>query len=344
MYCHRARTLRNRATISLEMPSASSIAAFAFAMLAFAGNVRALEPAGAILQAPPAVREQIILPQMELGEALEIFEKNYRAPESAGRFDGLDLRSSQSLIKDLSVLSTKFSITAANAQKTISLHPAIFPVPLPPRKQIRWKRRLARGVRPPEISHQTFVVSLNGKPYVIAPGHGVRGDKRYYVPPMSDTAVRHATPEEAKHAFSLDRPPSQSPGKIVMLEGRLPTGESVRLQCAAVRGLEPLNVLLPDVRGSFHDWRRGVEVAYERTHIFVLPPAWSKPTRFRLRRTAGFSGAPAIEQMPEGDAVIGQFIGHRSIRIGNANFTLGVLADYQAIRSAVERFAAAAAN
>jgi hypothetical protein len=100
-------------------------------------------------------------------------------------------------------------------------------------------------------------------------------------------------------------------------------------------------VLLPDIRASFHDWRRGVEVAYERTQIFVLPPAWSKPSRLRLHRAAGFSGAPAIEKMPQGDAVIGQFIGHRSIKIGNLHFTLGVLADYEAIRSAVEKFAAA---
>jgi hypothetical protein len=201
---------------------------------------------------------------------------------------------------------------------------------------------LARGAKPPEISHQTFAISLNGKAYVIAPGHGVRGDKRYYTPPKSDTAVRHAAAEEAKQAFSLDRRPSQLPGKIVTLEGKLPTGESVRFQCAAVRGLEPLKVLLPDIRTSFHNWRRGVEVDYERTQIFILPPEWSKPNRLRLHRAIGFSGAPAIEKTPQGDAVAGQFIGYRSVQIDNAKFTLGILVDYEAIRSAVESFAALA--
>jgi hypothetical protein len=235
------------------------------------------------------------------------------------------------------VLATKFSISPAD-----SLHPAIFPVALSPQKLIHWKRKLPRGTKPPEISHQTFAVSLNGKAYVIAPGHGVRGDKRYYVPHKSDTAVRYATAEEAKQAYLLDRRPSQLPGKIVMLEGKLPTGESVRFSRGAVRGFEPLKVLLPDIRASFHNWRRRVEVDYERTQIFILPPEWSKPNRLRLHRAIGFSGAPAIEKMPQGDAVAGQFIGYRSIEIGDTKFTLGILADYEAIRSSVERFAALA--
>jgi hypothetical protein len=345
MYRRRARKFQNRSKTCFAAPAtsvAAAIAAFGFAVFAVVENAHALEPVSPIAQEPPAVRGQTIFPQMELNEALRVFERNYRTPESLDRYRRLNLRSSQDLIKDLSVLSSKFSTSPANSTNNISLHPAIFPVPLSPQKLARWKRKLPPRIKPPEISHQTFAVSLNGKAYVIAPGHGVRGDKRYYVPPKSDTAVRHATAEEAKQAFSLDRRPSQLPGKIAMLEGKLPTGQSVRFQCAAVRGLEPLQALLPDPRISFHNWRRGVEVDYERTQIFVLPPEWSKPNRFRLHRAVGFSGAPAIEMMPQGDAVIGQFIGYRSIAIGGTKFTLGILADYEAIRAAVESFAALA--
>jgi hypothetical protein len=362
MYLRRARMPWKHSKIYLEAPAASltaarvtktctranswavTIAAIGFILSAFAGNVHALEPVKPTLQALPAVTEQAILPQMDLDQALQVFEKNYRTPESLDRFHKLDLEGAQTLIKDLSVLNAKFYVSSENATSNISLHPAIFPVPVSPKKLISWKRKLPPRIKPPEISHQTFAVSLNGKAYVIAPGHGVRGDKRYSIPPKSDSAVRRATTEEAKQAFSLDRRPSQLPGKIVMLEGKLPTGETVRFQCASVRGLEPLQALLPDPRISFHNWRRGVEVHYERTQIFILPPEWSKPNRLRLHRAIGFSGAPAIEKMPEGDAVAGQFIGYRAVTIGSTKFTLGILADYEAIRTAVESFAATADN
>ena len=190
------------------------------------------------------------------------------------------------------------------------------------------------------MSHQTFVVTLNGKAYVIAPAHGMHGDKRYYTSPKSDTAVRLATEAEATHTISLDVRPSELPGKIVTLEGKLLTGESVRFESPTVRGLELLRVLLPDTRMSFHNWKRGVEVDYERMQIFILPPEWSYLNRLRIHRAAGFSGAPAIERTPQGDAVVGHFIGHRAIKVGGKKITLGIVEDHHAIRSAVEMFAA----
>ena len=244
------------------------------------------------------------------------------------------------MIEDLSVLNDKIRVSAKPTQEHISLRPYILPVPLSAQKLKLWKTALPGGISPPAVSHHTFVVTLNGKAYVIAPAHGVRGDKRYYTSPKSDTAVRLATEAEATHAISLDVRPSELPGKIVTLEGKLLTGERVRFESAAVRGLEPLRVLLPDVRMSFHNWKRGVEVDYERMQIFILPPEWSYPNRLRVHRAAGFSGAPAIERTPQGDAVIGHFIGHRAIKVGGKKITLGIVEDYHAIRSAVEMFAA----
>ena len=128
--------------------------------------------------------------------------------------------------------------------------------------------------------------------------------------------------------------------KIVTLEGKFQTGEIVRVQCAAVRGSEVLQTLLPDLRASFHDWNHNVEVDYERTLIFVLPPQWLYAGRLKIRRVAGFSGAPAIEKTSGGDVVAGHFIGHDTVDIDGRKMTLGVVEDYRAIRAAVESFAA----
>ncbi len=329
---------RPRAFLSFHLP-----VAFALAMAGLAGHARALEPpAGteSVSSAPRTAQDRAIWPRMGLEEALEAFEKNYRAPNSAGRFHELNMAGSQNLVEDLSVLNDKIRVSAKHSQEHISLRPYILPVPLPAQKLKLWKTSLPSGISPPAVSHHTFVVTLNGKAYVIAPAHGIRGDKRYYTPTKSDTAVRLATEAEARHAISLDTRPSELPGKIVTLEGKLLTGESIRFESAAVRGLEPLRVLLPDVRMSFHNWKRGVEVDYERMQIFILPPEWSYPNRLRIHRAAGFSGAPAIERTPQGDAVIGHFIGHRAIKVGGKKITLGIVEDHHAIRLAVEMFAA----
>ncbi|HZV19976.1 MAG TPA: hypothetical protein VE986_00355 [Hyphomicrobiales bacterium] len=294
---------------------------------------------GPILAAE-TVREQTILPQMELGEALEAFERNYHTPEFARRFSELNLKSAQNLIKDFSVLSGKLFAAAMKSQNGVSLRPGLFPVPTSPQKRRHWIHVLARGVQPPEISHQTFAVSLGANAYIIAPAHGVRGEKRYLTPPNSDTAVRSATADEAKYAIPLERRPSALPARIATLEGKLPTGEIVRFETPVVRGFEPLQLLLPDSTPSFYNSKRGVHVPYERTEIFILPPEWSRPNRLRLHRAVGFSGAPAIENTPEGDAIVGQFMGYRSIKIGNERLTLGILADHDAIRFAVEKYAA----
>ena len=87
-----------------------------------------------------------------------------------------------------------------------------------------------------------------------------------------------------------------------------------------------------------------MEVDYERIQIFILPPEWSYLTRLRIHRAAGFSGAPAIEKTPLGDAVAGHFIGHRYIKVENKKITLGIVEDHDAIRAAVERFAAQTAK
>jgi hypothetical protein len=283
--------------------------------------------------------ERAIWPQMRLDEALRAFESHYRAPDAADRFQ-LTLKSSQNLIEDLSVLSAKLSIAAKDAQARTSLSAYVFPVPLAPYKLQRWRKRLPSGVMPPQVAHQTFAVSFNGKAYVIATGHGTRGDKRYYTADKSDTAVRPATEEEARQAIPLERRPLNLPARIITLEGKLQTGELVRFQSAAVRGGELLNVLLPDVRASFYNLKRHVEVDYARTAVFILPPDWSRPTKLRLHRAAGFSGAPAIEKTPEGDAVTGHFIGHRAVEINGRKFALGIIEDYETIRAVVERFAA----
>jgi hypothetical protein len=246
--------------------------------------------------------------------------------------------SQQNLIKDLSALNTKVLIASEHTQQNIFLSPYIRPAALAPSKLRRWKNRLPPGVKPPTVSYQTFVVSLNGKAYVIAPGHGTRGDKRYYIPPKSDTSVRLATKEEAGYAIPLDRRPRDSLAKIVTLEGKFQTGEIVRFQCAGVQGAKILEALLPDVRASFHNWNRDVEVDYERTVIFVLPAEWLYTSRAKVRRISGFSGASAIEKTPEGDAVAGHFIGHHTVEVDGRKITLGIIEDYEAIRSAIERF------
>ncbi len=288
---------------------------------------------------PRAAEGQSISPEMGLEEALQAFESAYRGA-SDGPSHGLDLKGSKNLIKDLSVLNAKLFAASKRSQQVHSLSPYVHPAPLPQAKFQRWKLRLPPGVSPPAVSYQSFAVTLNGKAYVIAPGHGTRGDKRYYIPPKSDTAVRLATPAEAGYAIPLDRIPQNSLTKMVAIEGQFQTGEIVRLQCAAVRGSSILEVLRPDARASFHDWNRNVEVDYERTLIFVLPPGWLHAGRLKIRRVAGFSGAPAIEKTPGGDAVAGHFIGHDTVDIDGRIMTFGIVEDYTAIRSAVELFAA----
>ncbi len=312
------------------------IAASAFMMLAFAGNACALEPAA---EESALAQSEAISPQMSLDEAVQAFERNYRAPDSADHYRALTSISAQHLMKNLSVLSAKLLSASKHSQERISLPPYVLPVYMSRQKRENWSRILPSGVRPPEVSYQTFAVTLNGEAFVIAPAHGARGDKRYYTTPKSDTAVRLATEEEAKHAIPLDRRPSELPGKLVFLEGKLPTGENVRLKSAVVRGLEPLQTLLPDPKNSFHNWKRGVEVDYGRIEIFVLPPEWSYLNRLKLHRATGSSGAPAIENTPEGDVIIGHFIGHHTTKVGKTNITLGILEDYEAIRSVVEKFA-----
>ena len=319
------------------------IVACTFIIQGLAGNASALEPprlGDESAMPAPQPNGQTISPQMGLDEALRAFEGNYRAPNSADRFRDLDLIKSENLIRDLSILSAKLYAVSKSSRERVSLRPYISPVYFSRQKQENWKQALPGGARPPEVKYQTFAVTLNGKGYVIAPGHGTRGDKRYYIPPKSDTAVRLATEQEARGAIPLERRPSELPGRIVTLEGKLPTGENVRFESAAVRGLEPLQALLPDTRMSFHNWKRGVEVDYGRTEIFILPPEWSSLNRWRLHRATGFSGAPAIEKTPEGDVLIGHFTGHHVIKIGNSRITLGILEDYDSIRSAVEKFAA----
>ncbi len=322
----------------------SGIVAYMVIGVALAGNAQAVEPSKlgneSAVPAPNAGQGQAISQQMGLDEALQAFEVNYRASESAGRFRELDLGRSQTLIRDLSALNAKRYAASKESRERVSLRPYILPVYFSRQKQENWKQRLPSGVRPPEVTYQTFAVTLNGKAYIIAPGHGARGDKRYFIPPKSDTAVRLATEQEAKHAISLDKRPAELPGKIVILEGKLPTGENVRFESAAVRGLEPLQVLLPDKRMSFHSSRGGVEVDYAKTEIFILPNEWTYLNRLRLPRAAGFSGAPAIEKTPEGDVLVGHFIGHHTFKFGGKTITLGILEDYDSIRAAVEKFAA----
>ncbi len=308
-------------------------------MAALAGDVHALDPSSPANErtalAPPV---PAVLPQMELEEALQAFERNYRAPDAAGRLQALNPASSQTLIKDLSVLSAKLLAQSRRSQKGVSLQPYIFPVYLTRQRRERWKQARP-DVRPPEVAYQTFAVSLNGKAYVIAPGHGVRGDKRFYHPAKSDTAIRPATDAEAMHAIPLDRKPSNSPARLVTLEGKLLTGENVRFEVPAVRGLEPLQVLLPDAKMSFYG-RGSLDVAYARTQIFILPRDWTWLGRLKIHRASGFSGAPAIEKTPDGDVIAGHFIGHRAIKFGKETMTLGIIEDYESIRSVVEKFAA----
>lgn len=312
-----------------------AIAIAACVMSTLAGDARGLESRPGNDKTEPG---QAITPQMGLDEALRAFERTCRAPDSAERFRALAPASAQILIKDLSALSVKLLADPKYSQKNISLTPSILPAYLTRQRIERWRRALP-DVRPPEVSHQTFAVSLNGKAYVIAPGHGVRGDKRFYNPPKSDTAVRLATEAEGKHAIALDRRPSDLPGRLVRLEGKLPTGETVRFEAPAVQGLELLQALLPDAKMSFYNRGRGVDVDYARTLIFILPRDWTTVNRLRLHRVSGFSGAPAIEKTPEGDVIAGHFIGHRAIKLGGTAVTLGIIEDYDAIRSAVEKFA-----
>ncbi len=320
-----------------------TIAAFAL-FAGLAGHARALETPRPDSEmpapAPEAPNAQSIWPKMGLDEALQAFEKSYRAPNSADRFHALNLTASQTVITDLSVLSAKLLAASKHSQDRVSLHPYIVPVYLSRQRRENWNRVLQGGARPPEVSCQTFAVSLNGRAYIIAPAHGVRGDGRYYSPPRSDAAVRLATEQEARDAIPLERRPSDLPARIVTLEGKLPTGENVRFESAALRGFEPLQALLPDPRMSFHNGRRGVEVDYERTEVFILPPEWSYRNRLGLHKATGFSGAPAIEKTPQGDAIVGHFTGHHVVKIGDTRITLGILEDYDAIRSAVEKFAA----
>jgi hypothetical protein len=322
--------------------------AFALAMPGFVAHAQPLEPpgpaTGSVAPAPHTAQEQTILPHMDLQEALQAFEGNYRAPHSAVRLRELNQEGSQNSIKDLHVLNGKIRAAAKHSREAFPLSPYVHPVSLSRHRLQRWKDALPDGTHPPAVSHQTFAVTFKGSAYVIAPAHGVHGDKRYHASSKSDTAVRLATETEAKHAISLDIRPSELPGRIVTLEGRLLTGESVRIEAPAVRGAELLQVLLPDTRMSFHNWGRGVEVDYERIQIFILPPEWSYPNKLRVHRAAGFSGAPAIERTSQGDAVAGHFIGHRSIKVDNKKITLGIVEDHDAIRAAVERFAAQTAK
>ncbi len=319
------------------------IAAFVFTNAALAENEQAFEPLKSDKESSTPARRaahaRLIWPQMRLDEALQAFEGGYSVGP-AESFHDAGVKGAENLIKDLSVMSAKLFAASKEARRAISLRPYIRPVPLSPLRLQRWRDGLPHVLGPPQVSHQTFVVTLNGKAYVIAPGHGTRGDKRYYTPPKSDTSVRLASKEEAGHTIPLDRKPPDLFGKIVTLEGKLHTGEIVKFQSAAVRGSELLQVLLPDARASFHSWNRGVEVGYERTLVFVLPVELSRPSRFGIHRTSGFSGAPAIEITPQGDAIAGHYIGQHTLEIDGAKITFGVLEDYEQIRSAVERFAA----
>lgn len=319
------------------------LASFALIISAREENAQAFKPprpGEATTRALHVVRDRSIWPQMGLDDALQTFERMYRTPDSFEQLHELNLRSSQNLIMDLAVLSAKLLADTKQSRENISLSPYIYPVPLSPLKLRRWKKILRPGIKPPEVSHQTFSVTLNGKAYVIAPGHGTREDKRYFTPPKSDTSVRFATEEEARFALPLDRKPSNLPGTIVTLEGKLLTGQIVRFQSAAMRGRELLQALLPDMRASFHNWNRGVEVGYEKTIILILPQEWSHLKRLRLYQAAGLSGAPAIERTPQGDAVLGHLIGHHTIEVDGTKITLGILVDYDTIRSVVDKFAA----
>ncbi len=113
-----------------------------------------------------------------------------------------------------------------------------------------------------------------------------------------------------------------------------------RSRIPAARGHELLAVLLPGARMRFHNSKRGVEVDYERTEIFLVPAEWPHPDKLRIRRPGGFSGAPAIEKTPQGDALSGHFIGHHAVKVGGTKITPGIIEDHEAIRSAVERYAA----
>ncbi len=210
------------------------LAAVTLAISGLAGTALAIEPPGsgaaALPVAPHIAQQQTILPQMGLEEALEAFERNYRAPQSAARFRELNQEGSQNLLRDLLVLNDKIRIAAKHSHEASPLSPYIRPVSLSRRRFQRWKEALPDGTNPPAVSHQTFAVTFKGKAYVIAPAHGIHGDKRYYTSPKSDTAVRLATEAEAKQTVSLDISPSELPGKIVTLEGKLPTGESVRFE------------------------------------------------------------------------------------------------------------------
>ena len=63
------------------------LAAVTLAVSGLAGTAQAIEPPGsgaaALPVAPHIAQQQTILPRMGLEEALEAFERNYRAPQSA---------------------------------------------------------------------------------------------------------------------------------------------------------------------------------------------------------------------------------------------------------------------
>ena len=208
-----------------------TIAAFAL-FAGLAGHAHALEAprpdSEKAAPAPQAPNGQSIWPKMGLDEALQAFEKSYRAPNSADRFHELNLTNSQTVITDLSVLSAKLLAASKHSPDRVSLHPYIVPVYLSRQRRENWSRVLQGAARPPEVSCQTFAVSLNGKAYIIAPAHGVRGDGRYYSPPRSDTAVRLATGEEARDAVPLERRPSDLPARTRDARGQA----SDRRECA----------------------------------------------------------------------------------------------------------------
>ena len=71
-----------------------------------------------VSSAPRTAQDRAIWPGMGLEEALQAFENNYRAPNSADRFHELNIAGSRNLIEDLSVLSDKIRVSAKPTPRT----------------------------------------------------------------------------------------------------------------------------------------------------------------------------------------------------------------------------------
>ena len=118
------------------------LTAFALAIPGLVAHAQPLEPPGpataSVAPAPHTAQEQTILPQMGLEEALQAFEGNYRAPQSAVRIRELNQEGSQNLIKDLLVLNGKISAAAKHSHETVPLSPYVHPVSLSRHRLKRW--------------------------------------------------------------------------------------------------------------------------------------------------------------------------------------------------------------